>query len=74
MDAPAHPGCLIGVRLIGIIEAEQTEEGKTESNDQLTGVAVHSYSRKISRRSTASAKLCYPSEHNLNDTHDDFFW
>ena len=43
MDAPAHPGCLIEVRLIGIITAEQTEEGKTESNDRLMGVAVHSY-------------------------------
>src|SRR5882762_1037118 len=25
MDAPAHPGCLIDVRLVGIITAEQTE-------------------------------------------------
>jgi inorganic pyrophosphatase len=31
------------VRIIGIVEAEQTEEGKTESNDRLLGVAVHSY-------------------------------
>src|SRR5579864_132865 len=43
MDAPAHVGCLIDVRIIGIIEAEQTEDGKTESNDRLIGVAVHSY-------------------------------
>jgi inorganic pyrophosphatase len=43
MDAPAHVGCLIEVRLIGIITAEQTEEGKTESNDRLLGVAIHSY-------------------------------
>src|ERR1043165_247025 len=28
MDAPAHVGCLIEVRVIGIIEAEQTEGGK----------------------------------------------
>jgi inorganic pyrophosphatase len=33
MDAPAHVGCLIDVRIIGIIQAEQTEDGKTESND-----------------------------------------
>src|SRR3979409_85017 len=32
MDAPAHVGCLIEIRLIGIIEAEQTEDGKTVSN------------------------------------------
>jgi inorganic pyrophosphatase len=43
MDAPAHTGCLIEVRLIGIITAEQTEDGKTKSNDRLMGVAVHSY-------------------------------
>jgi inorganic pyrophosphatase len=43
MDAPAHVGCLIEVRVIGIIEAEQTEDGKTESNDRLLGVAIHSY-------------------------------
>jgi inorganic pyrophosphatase len=43
MDAPAHVGCLIEVRIIGIIEAEQTEHGKTVSNDRLLGVAIHSY-------------------------------
>lgn len=43
MDAPAHPGCLIEVRLIGIIEAEQTEDGETETNNRLLGAAVHSY-------------------------------
>lgn len=43
MDAPAHVGCLIHVRLIGIIEATQTQDGKTERNDRLLGVAVHSY-------------------------------
>jgi inorganic pyrophosphatase len=41
MDAPAHPGCLIDVRLIGVIEGEQTQDGKTESNDRLLGVTVH---------------------------------
>lgn len=43
MDAPAHAGCLIDVRIIGIIEAEQTQGGKKETNDRLLGVAVHSY-------------------------------
>src|SRR5260370_244216 len=43
MDAPAHVGCLIEVRIIGVIKAEQTEGGRTESNDRLLGVAVHSY-------------------------------
>jgi len=46
MDAPAHVGCLMEVRIIGIIQAEQTEDGKTESNDRLLGVAVHSYNHE----------------------------
>jgi inorganic pyrophosphatase len=43
MDAPAHVGCLIRVRLIGVIAAEQIEDGEKESNDRLLGVAIHSY-------------------------------
>jgi inorganic pyrophosphatase len=43
LDAPAHVGCLIEVRLIGVMRAQQTEEGKTQQNDRLFGVAVHSY-------------------------------
>jgi inorganic pyrophosphatase len=46
MDAPTHVGCLIEVRIIGIITAEQMEDGKTESNDRLLGVAVHSYNHE----------------------------
>jgi inorganic pyrophosphatase len=46
MDAPAHVGCLIEVRIIGIIRAEQTQDGKTEANDRLLGAAVHSYSHE----------------------------
>jgi inorganic pyrophosphatase len=43
MDAAAHVGCLIDVRIIGVIAAEQTEHGKTVSNDRLLCAAVHSY-------------------------------
>src|SRR3954462_1194655 len=43
MDAPAHVGCLIESRIIGVIEAEQTDDGKTERNDRLLAVATHSY-------------------------------
>jgi inorganic pyrophosphatase len=43
MDAPAHVGCLIQIRVIGVIEAKQTQEGETERNDRLLGVAIHSY-------------------------------
>jgi inorganic pyrophosphatase len=43
MDAPAHVGCLIEVRIIGIISAQQVQDGKSETNDRLLGVAIHSY-------------------------------
>ena len=42
MDAPTYTGCLVHTRLIGIIEADQTQDGKTERNDRLIGVAVES--------------------------------
>jgi len=35
-------GCLVEVRIIAIITAEQTQ-GKTEANGRLLGVSVHSY-------------------------------
>jgi len=46
MDAPVHPGCLSDVRLLGVIEGEQTEDGKTERNDRLLGVAVHTFTHE----------------------------
>jgi inorganic pyrophosphatase len=42
MDEPTFAGCLVPARLIGVIEAEQTENGKAERNDRLIAVAVDS--------------------------------
>ncbi len=42
MDEPAFTGCLVTVRLIGVIEAEQTEHGATTRNDRLIAVAANS--------------------------------
>lgn len=43
MDEPAFVGCLIPARLVGVIEAEQTErDGKTTRNDRLIAVAANS--------------------------------
>ncbi len=40
MDEPAFAGCLVRTRLVGVIEAEQTErDGETTRNDRLIGVA-----------------------------------
>lgn len=43
MDEPAFAGCLVPARLIGVIEAEQTErDGETSRNDRLVAVAADS--------------------------------
>ena len=42
MDEPVVPGCLVFARLIGVIEAEQTQDGTTKRNDRLLAVAVES--------------------------------
>ena len=44
MDEPAFVGCLVEVCIIGVLEAEQTEEGETFRNDRLLGVAIESHS------------------------------
>ena len=39
-DEPAPMGALVDVRLIGVIEAEEQEKGRTERNDRVLGVAT----------------------------------
>jgi inorganic pyrophosphatase len=46
MDEPAFTGCLIEARLLGVIEAKQTADGKTERNDRLIAVAAESPAHK----------------------------
>ncbi|HYX40707.1 MAG TPA: inorganic diphosphatase [Pyrinomonadaceae bacterium] len=50
MDEPAFVGCLVEVRLIGVIEAEQTEDKETTRNDRLIGVADQAKDHKGMRR------------------------
>lgn len=45
MDEPVFTGCLVEARLLGVIEAEQTEKGETERNDRLIAVAAKSSTR-----------------------------
>ena len=40
MEEPVYPGCVVPTRLLGILEAQQTEkDGKTMRNDRLVGVS-----------------------------------
>jgi inorganic pyrophosphatase len=46
MDAPAYPGCVVSIRLLGVIEADQTDtDGKTTRNDRLVALAEGSTER-----------------------------
>ena len=49
MDAPVFPGCIVPTRLIGVIEAEQTEDGDTQRNDRLLAVAATSAAHRSIR-------------------------
>lgn len=42
VEEPSFVGCLVPVRLIGVLEADQTQEGKTFRNDRLIGAAEKS--------------------------------
>jgi inorganic pyrophosphatase len=58
MDAPAFAGCIVPCRLIGVIEAEQHEDGKVEKNDRVIAVAANSVThRSIQDLSGVSADL-----------------
>jgi inorganic pyrophosphatase len=64
MDAPTYPGTLVPARLIGAIEAEQKEEGKTERNDRLVAVADVSRNHKgIDQIDQLSPNLLHEIEH-----------
>ena len=47
LDAPTFTGCIIPTRIIGAIEAEQSQDGVTFRNDRLIGIAAaaHEYAR-----------------------------
>src|SRR6187397_1806408 len=49
-EAGTFPGCLVEVRLIGGIQARQTQRGRTARNDRLVGVAAESRADVRTRR------------------------
>ncbi|MBW3627736.1 MAG: inorganic diphosphatase [Gemmatimonadetes bacterium] len=65
MDEPAFPGCLVPARLVGGIEAEQTErDGATMRNDRLIAVAAKSYThRDVRSLDDLNANLIGEIEH-----------
>lgn len=64
MDEPAFVGCVVPSRLVGAIEAEQTEDGHTFRNDRLLAVADNSHTHKDVRDvGDLSANLLDEIEH-----------
>ena len=64
MDEPAFTGCLVEARLLGVIEAEQTEAGKTERNDRLIAVAAESHTHaSLKSLKKLESKLIAEIEH-----------
>jgi inorganic pyrophosphatase len=66
MDEAVFIGCLVETRLLGVIEAEQTEAGKTERNDRLIAVAAESHTN-------ASLKSLKKLDSKLIDEIEHFF-
>ena len=65
MDEPAFPGCLVAARLVGVVEAEQTErDGERTRNDRLIAVAADSRThRGVRSLDDLSAALVDEIEH-----------
>jgi len=67
MDEPAFVGCLVAVRLLGVIEAQQTERtGETMRNDRLISVAEKSITH-------CNLKSLGTLDENLVNQIEDFF-
>ncbi|MBL6459387.1 inorganic diphosphatase [Belnapia sp. T6] len=47
LDSPVPMGCVLGVRLVGVIEAQQRErDGAVMRNDRLLAVATHAHTHE----------------------------
>jgi len=64
IDEPATQGTLVSTRLLAVIEAEQTEDGKTNRNDRLIGAAAMSHEyRSVQSLDQLSPDLVEEIEH-----------
>jgi len=65
MDEPAFAGCLVETRLLGVMEAEQTEEnGETTRNDRLIAIAANARNhREVRLLGQLNANLVDEIEH-----------
>jgi inorganic pyrophosphatase len=66
MEEPAFPGCVVHARLLGVIEADQTQDGKKLRNDRIIAVATecNTYG-KIESLNNLGASMLGQIEHFL---------
>ena len=62
-DEPSYPGCLVSGRLLGVVEAEQKEDGKVERNDRLVAAALIGNSNSGKELPELDSKLTAQIEH-----------
>jgi inorganic pyrophosphatase len=64
MDEPAFSGCFVAARLLGVIEAMQTEDGETGRNDRLIAVSANAEThRDVKSLGDLNKKLVDQIEH-----------
>jgi inorganic pyrophosphatase len=56
-NEPTCVGCLVPAKLLGVIEAEQTVDGKTTRNDRFMGVPIEAKSQRPSEGSLDTLDL-----------------
>ena len=66
MDAPTTTGCLVTGRVVGVIEALQTDDSGTGRNDRLIAIATHAHIH-------GEAKTISDLDPKIVDEIEDFF-
>lgn len=72
MDEPAFPGCVLLCRIIGVIEGEQTENGKKKKtrNDRIIAIQEDAHSwNDIKTASDLGGHFCKELEQFFTDYH-----
>jgi inorganic pyrophosphatase len=76
MDQAAFPGCVLGCRLIGVIEGETQERGESQRNDRLIAVEAHTHSfeaiktlKDLGKRFVSELEAFFVNYHQLS-SHD----
>ena len=62
-NEPTFTGCLVLAKLLGVIEAEQTQDSRTHRNDRFIAVPLEAKSRKPAALAPASLTSVLVQDH-----------